>query len=132
MIFSKKKKEMINLRELQKRGVVRIPRKEINIPTNNDGFIEFNKPSKSQIPNSESPSSNSDFFGFTNTEPTTNNEQPTTSFSDSPDGYNKREVDEKVTELDNKIYKLENRIELLEKKLDVSRSSDTSVGVMGW
>ena len=40
MLF-KKKKKMIDIRELQKRGVVRIPRENMTIPTNSDGFIEM-------------------------------------------------------------------------------------------
>ena len=71
---------------------------------------------------SSTPTSNSELFGF----------MDTTSSSNSTDGYNKREVDEKITNLDNKIYKLENRIEVLEKKLDISAPSDANVGVMGW
>ena len=79
MIFRKKMK-MIDIRELQKRGVVRIPQKDIVVPTNNEGFIELgntNRPilraSSSQStttsisPSSNtSPQSNSDLFGFMN------------------------------------------------------------------
>jgi hypothetical protein len=126
MIFGRKKK-MVDIRELQKRGVVRIPTKDITVPTNSDGFVELGaKPETTP----QAQTSNSDFFGFTDM--TSSTQSPQNSFSTETDGYDKREVDEKITNLDNKIYKLENRIELLERKLQVNQSSDTDVGVMGW
>jgi len=118
---------MIDVRELQKRGVVKLAKKEISIPTTSEGFVELSQ-TKNQTPETK-PQSNNDFFGFMD-KPTTT-EQPTTSFNDSSDGYNKREVDTKMTNLDNKIYKLEQRIELLEKKLDVNQPTNNT-GVMGW
>jgi len=128
MIFNKKQKRMIDVRELQKRGVVRLPKKQINIPTTSEGFIELGR---TQQTTKEKPAtkSNADFFGFMDN-PTTDNHK-TTTFNDSSDGYNKREVDTKITSLDNKIYKLEQRIELLEKKLDINQSTN-NVGPMGW
>jgi len=122
MLFSKKKKRMIDVRELQKRGVVRIPKQEITIPTNDDGFVEFGQTQKPTT------ASNSDFFGFMDNSASTTDHQIST--IDSPGGYNKREVDSKITSLDNKIYKLEQRIELLERKLQVNQPTD--VGAMGW
>jgi hypothetical protein len=136
MIFRKKKK-MIDVRELQKRGVVRIPNKDVVVPTNREGFVELGADSKvivsettSPTPTTETPSSNTEFFGFMNN----SEEQSSTSdsFSTQSDGYNRREVDEKMTELDNKVYKLEQRIELLERKLEVGQSSEPSTGAMGW
>jgi hypothetical protein len=124
MIF-RKKKRMIDIRELQKRGVVRIPKNDSIVPTNPEGFVEFGADSK-PIPaetESSTPSSNTEFFGFMDSS------SPTTQTSSSEIG---REESERITELDNKIYKLENRIELLEKKLDVNQPADTPVGVMGW
>ena len=132
MIFGKKKR-MIDLRELHRGGVVRIPRSDVHVPTNKDGFVELGiGGSKSASQNSVKTDStaNVEFFGFGNT---TQLETPSNSeFSTESDGYNKREVDEKITNLDNKIYKLENRIELLEKKLDVNKPTDENLGVMGW
>ena len=116
MIF-RKKKRMIDVRELQRRGVVRIPKQDVVIPTDRDGFVEFGSGLKSTNPQTTSPSSNTEFFGFMN--------------STSPASTNRAES-ERISELDNKIYKLENRIELLEKKLDINQSSEPSVGVMGW
>jgi len=119
MIF-KKKKRMVDVRELQKRGVVRIPKEDIEIPTNKEGFIEFGT-TKSTLPKK---SRQTEFFGSMDT-------SSTDSFSTESDGYNKRQVDQKITDLDNKIYKLEQRVELLERKVGVNQSN-TSVGPMGW
>ena len=116
---------MIDIRELQKRGVVRIPKEDIDIPTNREGFIEMGESKKSTT------ISNSDFFGFANITSQIPKEQPTTKPNELTISYNKRETDKKITDLDNKIYKLEQRIELLEKKLDVNQPSN-KVGVMGW
>ena len=122
---------MIDVRELQKRGVVQIPKK--HIPATSEEFIEMknivtNKTSKTN----EKPltTSNSDFFGFMNN-PRQTNSEPTQTFSTETTGYNKREVDTKITDLDNKIYKLEQRIELLEKKLNVNQPT-SNIGTMGW
>ncbi|MFH1452332.1 MAG: hypothetical protein ABIF88_04110 [archaeon] len=131
MLF-KKKKGMIDVRELQKRGVVRIPSKDMVIPTNSQGFIELTGKSRDSSANSipspkSSTKSDSDFFNFIDSPATSTN-----SFSTESDGYNKRQVDEKIVDLDNKIYKLEQRVELLEKKVGVNTNEDTSIGVMGW
>ncbi len=132
-MFFKKKKGMIDVRELQRRGVVRIPKNDIVIPTNQDGFVEFNGNQKPATVNTQTPTnSNTEFFGFMDSSSNTTPSSTSSEFSTESDGYDKREVDEKITSLDNKIYKLENRIELLEKKLDISQSSNTPVGVMGW
>ena len=123
MLF-RKKKRMIDVRELQRRGVVRIPKQDVVVPTDRDGFVEFGSTSK-QINTetySPTPSSNTELFGFMESSSSTST--PTTSTG--------RDESERITELDNKIYKLENRIELLEKKLDISQPSEPSVGVMGW
>ena len=132
MIF-KKKVGMVDVRELQKRGVVRIPRNDIVVPRSSDGFVDLNSNSEvssSAVNDSLSGDSTgaSDFLGFTDS----SNISSDDSFSSSVDGYDKREVDSKISDLDNKIYKLEQRIELLERKLDVNQPSDNNVGVMGW
>lgn len=130
MLF-RKKKGMIDVRELQKRGVVRIPKEEVVIPTDKEGFVELSSPSKLRTPKIEAaPSSNASFFGFSSS---SDLEAPSSnSFSSQTDGYNKREVDAKITELDNKIYKLEQRIELLEKKVGVNQPGTSSGGLIGW
>ena len=123
---------MIEIRELQKRGVVRIPKKNIVIPTNSEGFVELGankRTNKGESPLSESEKSdsNAEFFGFMDSPSQTDD-----NFSTQTNGYNKIDVDEKMAGLDNKIYKLEQRIELLERKLDISPTTGTDVGPMGW
>jgi hypothetical protein len=121
MIFGKKKR-MIDVRELQRRGVVRIPKQDIVVPTDREGFVEFGSNAQ-PITTSETPTESStpnvmDFLG-------------SSSAAAVPSASNEMES-ERITGLDNKIYKLEQRIELLEKKLDVNQSPEPSVGVMGW
>ena len=133
---------MVDMRELQKKGVVVLPNKDSKnslTPTNQEGFIEIGKGKNAlaqQNQTSENSNlSNKDFFGFQNlSNPSADTAAPTSQFSTQTEGYDKREVDAKITELDNKIYKLENRLEVLEKKLGVNQttSTDTNVGVMGW
>jgi len=128
MIFRKKKKRMIDVRELQRRGVVRIPKKDVTIPRDNEGFVELGKGEKKGSISSRSlTSSSAERFGFMDSGSNNSN-----LFSSSSEGYNKREVDAKITELDNKIYKLEQRLEVLERKAGVGPSSDSNLGVMGW
>ena len=132
MIFGKKRR-MVDVRELQRRGVVRIPKREIIIPTDSSGFVELganSKPITSAPSTDSSTSSNSSFFNFMGNSPSTSS--TTETFGTESDGYNKREVDAKVTELDNKVYKLEQRTELLEKKLGVNQANNSDVGTMGW
>ena len=107
-----------------KRGIVRIPKNDIVIPTDKDGFVNMDTTTKSP----QTAASNTEFFGFADSPSNPQKE----SFSTQTDGYDKREVDEKITNLDNKIYKLENRIELLERKLDINQPTNSNVGVMGW
>ena len=120
MLF-KRKKRMIDVRELQKRGVVRIPENNVEVPQDKEGFVELDK-------FNEEPKPTTDTYGFATRSSTPNS----SNFSSAGEGYNKQEVDVKITELDNKIYKLEQRIELLERKLDVNPSSDSNTGIIGW
>jgi len=115
MIF-RKKKGMIDVRELQRRGVVRIPKQDVVVPTNREGFIEMGSNGKINRTAPPKPTSNTELFGFS-------------SQSSISSG---RSESERITDLDNKIYKLEQRIELLEKKLQVNQPSDNPVGIMGW
>jgi len=113
MIFGKKRK-MIDVRELQKRGVVRIPKREVQVNTNDEGFVDLNT------------SSNTTDFDFNS--PTENSKEGT---------YTKREIDEKIINLDNKIYKIEQRLELIERKLGISDVSiqgntNSSGSLIGW
>ena len=120
MIF-RKKKRMVDVRELQRRGVVRIPKRDIVVPTDNNGFVELgaNAQPASTTSTESSATGVMDFLG-------------SSSAAAVPSASGNRIESERVTELDNKIYKLEQRIELLEKKLDVNQSPEPNVGVMGW
>ncbi len=103
---------MVDIRELQKRGIVRTPKRELDIPTTKEGFVE--------LPNSQKDnSSNQNFFGFMNNrnKPTPQEPQPN--------------ENSRIIELDNKIYKLEQRIELLEKKLETTQPKK-NLGAMRW
>jgi len=126
---------MIDVRELQKRGVVRIPKKEAVVPTDSDGFVEFGADAKPTTPKtSTGESSNTNFFSFMSQPSATGNisNSEEDSSSATSDCYSKLEVDSKIGDLDNKIYKLEQRIELLERKLDVNQPGDSKIGVAGW
>ena len=126
MIFGKKRK-MIDVRELQRRGVVRIPKKDIVVPTNREGFVEFGANAQPITPQTDSTeTSRPSVMDFLGTSPAT-----TTPPEDPAVSENGMES-ERITELDNKIYKLEQRIELLERKLDINPQSEPNLGVMGW
>jgi len=120
MIFRKKKK-MVDVRELQRRGVVRIPKRDIVVPTDNNGFVELGADTQPASTNSTESSATGvmNFLG-------------NSSAATVPSAPKNRMESERITELDNKIYKLEQRIELLEKKLDVNQSNNSNVGVIGW
>jgi len=138
-----KKKKMIDVRELQRRGVLRIPRKGSEVVTNRDGFVEIggkSDVSASSIVSSTS-SSDSDALGFMDVS------SGASSAVSSGEGYSKREVDLRIEKLDSLIYKLEQRIEVLERKAgvggslggggssvggSVGSSVGSSVGVAGW
>jgi hypothetical protein len=133
MIFRRKKKRMIDVGELARRGGVRKDNSGVpKFDTNKDGFVDFSKPEvKRKIARTSSGNtSGSDGMDFLNVG---NVSSGGTDFSTEKDGYSKREVDERIQKLDNVIYKMEQRIELLERKAGVGNSSDnSSVGAMGW
>ena len=123
MLF--KKKGMIDISELQRRGRIIIPDKDVDIPTDKEGFVDLRK-HETRKQTIKTPVKKS-FSFFNNIPAQTSTPSPTQNFSTETEGYNKREVDEKITELDNKVYKLEQRIELLERKAGVSSSSPAPI-----
>jgi len=142
-MFWKKRKRVIDIRELQRKGLIRIPINPIKpteMPTDADGFVELGKNSvmKNNListPNSRNsnptPKSNSDFFGFMDFSNSPNS-SGTLSSSTTP-SEDLRKISGQLADLDNKLYKMEQRIELLEKKLDVgSASANPNNSVMGW
>lgn len=112
-----RKRKVVDIRDLQKRGIFRVPKNEDIVPMNKDGFLEFGGGS------GPAKTSNKNFFGYG---------QDKASFSTETEGYGKREVDQKIIDLDNKIYKLEQRIELLERKVGVNSSNQPDTSVLRW
>lgn len=111
MLFKKKKD--VDLEELEKKGMLRVIKKERNFKTDREGFVNLSEIKKSLNEPSKKSVETSSFNFFDN--PVVNETEK--------DFYSKREVDRKIEELDNKIYKLEQRIELLERKLGVGNFS---------
>jgi len=105
-----KKKKMIDIAELQRRGRIRMPKGDVEVETNKEGFVEVDAKKDAPISFFENPSQNA------------------SGFSTEQDGYSKREVDARIEALDNKVYKLEQRIELLERKAGVNQP----VSGIGW
>ena len=140
-LFSRKKKRMIDIRELQKRGRMRvrlpIARGEStgDVVTNDEGFVEMvgngvggGVGSEAMVENLSKPKTSSgggDFFGFM--------DNPALSISSSADSSDSlstlsskttpsedlRKISAQIAELDNKLYKMEQRIELLERKSEI-------------
>lgn len=115
MIF--KKKRMVDLRELQKKGLISPIKKNSKLEIDQIGFIDLST-NKEKINSNKEPviETPNNFFGFMNS-------NQTTPFTNEKEGYNKREVDNKIESLDNKIYKLEQRIELLERKVGLQTNN---------
>jgi hypothetical protein len=140
-----KKKGMIDVVEMHRRGMVIAPKRDPEIDRfkmGRDGFVELKKDvidsgsnilsslPESSEPIVSSPASTQDNIGFPNFfdfNASSSGSSVGSDLSSSPssnmDVYEKREVDERVEKLDNLIYKLEQRILELEKKLGVNGSN---------
>jgi hypothetical protein len=147
-MFFKKKRRMVDIRELQKRGVVvRVPRKESVVPTDSDGFVELGKGVGSSVAgsivsgvgsdsdssmvdagSSSGGSGSANFFGFMGD--SDSGSVGGTLSSDTTPSEDLRKISGQLADLDNKIYKIEQRIELLERKAGVG--DNPSVGAAGW
>lgn len=114
-----KKRKMVDLAELHKKGLMtNNPRVELP-STNRQGYIDLSQKSTTEIREETTPitENSTSVFGFMdNFSPSS----PANSFSSETDGYSRREVDKRLEQLDNKIYKMEQRIELLERKANVN------------
>jgi hypothetical protein len=125
MLFRRKKD--VDLRDLQRRGLIRIPKKEVEIETDRNGFIDLRPNSQaSQTPlkgDSQTTNPSPGFFNFIDN-PSDNH--TIGSANSSSIEQERRDTTRKIEELDNKIYKLEQRIELLERKSGVGSSSSYS------
>ena len=113
-----KKKKMIDVNELQKRGI-RLPIRGREVVTNREGFIEIDSVRKKVSVANSSPISGG-ALGFMDVS--------SSDFSNETENYSKREIDAKIEKLDSLIYKLEQRIEVLERKVGVG----SPVGGAGW
>jgi len=103
-MFWKKRKEMIDIRELRKRaGVI--------APVSSRTPI-ISSPPTSSTTNTEPAGSTGEFLSFMD------NSIPSDSLSAAGES-DIRKVSLQISELDNKLYKLEQRIELIERKLGV-------------
>jgi predicted ribosome quality control (RQC) complex YloA/Tae2 family protein len=114
MLFRRKKD--VDLRDLQRRGLIRIPKKEVELETDRNGFVDLRTTSFANSENTKddltSPAPEPGFFNFLDSASSTNSSSSTSSQVSDPE---RREFTRKIEELDNKIYKLEQRIELLER-----------------
>lgn len=115
-----KKKKDVDLRDLHKKGLIKMPKKENEVETDRDGFVDMSSsgPQSTINDNLSQENSNSSFFNTFDT--------PSVESSNQAPSNNDRELTRKIEELDNKIYKLEQRIELLERKSGVGNNSGYS------
>ncbi len=112
-MFWRKKKKMIDVRELQKKGVIKIPTKNIEIPTDKDGFVEIKKTAQQEAQQSTNqPSESGNFFDFIDNQAVSNQTQPISR-------EDLRKISDQISDLDNKLYKIEQRVELLERKVGI-------------
>ena len=144
----RKKKRMVDIRELHRRGVVAVPRNVANseVITDDQGFVELGNKSMGVvggevIPTLDSPRSSSedsssagggDFFNFMDSGSSLSGSSSSGLSSATTPSEDLRKISAQLSELDNKLYKMEQRIELLERKLDVDSGGSSSVGVAGW
>ena len=103
-MFWKKRKRMIDIRELRKKA-------DMIVPVSSRTPIISSPPGSSA--NTESSGSSGEFLSFMD------NSASSDSLSSAGES-DIRKVSLQISELDNKLYKLEQRIELIERKLGVS------------
>jgi len=123
-MFWKKKKRMIDLGDLHRRGVV-IPQNDSIVPTNEQGFVELGNEvvegvsqAASSI-SSATTNSGGGMFGFLDNPASTSSMSTMSSSGSSASSDDLRKITERLERLDNILYKLEQRIELIERKMGV-------------
>ena len=129
-MFFRKKKKMIDIRALQKAGRMRIPKHDVQMETNKEGFVELGTTSPSQSASSivsDAGQSAGDMFNFMDNPAETSSLSTSSTSSDDL-----RKISQQLSDLDNKLYKLEQRIELLERKAGVNASPSETVSPIGW
>lgn len=118
-----KNKKDVDLRELQRKGLIKIPKKEVELETDRNGFVDIRSNSLDQENQTQTKQElqepNQNFFSFMDNSVQENSMNSTNS-------EDKKVWTRRLEELDNKIYKLEQRIELLERKAGVGNSSGYS------
>lgn len=136
-LFSKKK-DMVELSEVQKR-TVNLPHGRKFVPKDGYGFVDLTrKPKlplkaleskeKTAAPATTQPATQSSGFSFFDTPSVT----PSSTSSSSDSSEEIRKVSMQLSDLDTKLYKLEQRIELLERKAGVSNSDSSNAGGFSW
>ena len=123
-MFWKRKKKMIDIAEMQRKGLIKIPQKDVELETDKEGFVNVGS-GGSGISETKTPQSDG-FFGFMDNPSSGFNASPKSDFSEET----ARKLSQLISDLDNKLYKIEQRIELLERKLGVGDSGSTSA--IGW
>ncbi len=130
MVFGRKK-EMIDLSEVQKRSV-NLPHGRKFIPKDGYGFVDLTKKPKLPLKALETPpinatKNNNVSFSFFDTPPSNENTS-----NNSNNDESLRKISMQISELDSKLYKLEQRIELLERKTGISNSDSSSSPGFNW
>ena len=115
----KKKRDMIDIGDLHRRGFIKAPKKAKQLETDKNGFVELSSNSASSPANSSVTEKSSGFFDFFGNETSSGSSSSSMSNSDSDNTYSKKEIDKRLEDLDNKLYRLEQRLELIERKVGV-------------
>lgn len=113
-----KKKKDVDLRDLHKRGVIRVPKQDIELETDRNGFVDLNQVQKPVETIAKDNLTSQSETGFLNFFDTPASSPPSTNQT----GMDLRDFTRRLEELDNKLYKIEQRIELLERKVGVGSS----------
>jgi hypothetical protein len=136
MAMFKKRRGMIDVRELQRKGIVPRtpdiqPSQEIISSTNSEGFVDFTNQSQTQNPSQSIQSTSQqvkqttdsfvNFFNMPQAESPSLSTEPTQSNSEDL-----RKISAQLSNLDNQIYKLEQRIEVLERKTGVGNTPNST------
>jgi len=122
----RKKKRMIDIRELQRRGSMRLPvpqgESSGDVVTDSNGFVEMggaSAPVSATTPSTGS-SSGGDFFSFMDNPSSSASSNMSSGLSPkTTPSEDLRKISQQISDLDNKLYKMEQRIELLERKAGV-------------
>jgi hypothetical protein len=133
----RKKKKMIDLRDLQKKGIMKLPVRQAQpeVTTDKDGFIQAGQQKMQPMAGmtgtsgtGTTQSSGGSFLNFMDSSSLQSSNQNSISSMTTP-SEDLRKISAQISDLDNKIYKLEQRIELLERKVGVGSGGGVSGGM---